>query len=120
MSGCGYGKPTTAFFGITFTNPNSFAQLGIPLYPTQIAESFLNLILFFILNAYNKKPHKDGLAIAYYLISYAVYRFILEFFRGDFRGTVVFGLSTSQFISVFIFIAGIIIIYKVKNAKNNL
>jgi phosphatidylglycerol---prolipoprotein diacylglyceryl transferase len=35
-----------------------------------------------------------------YLLLYGVTRFIIEFFRGDPRGTVVFDLSTSQFISM--------------------
>ena len=34
-----------------------------------------------------------------YMILYAVSRFIIEFYRGDPRG-VIFGVSTSQFISL--------------------
>ena len=45
-------------------------------------------------------------------------RFVLEFFRGDFRGSQLFGMSIAQVLSIFIFVAGIIIIYKVsKNAE---
>lgn len=119
MAGCCYGKPTHSHWGIVFTDPNSLALIrNTPLHPTQIYEAALNLILFLILHLYNKRKHKAGLAIAIYMISYAVYRFIIEFFRADFRGTVIGGLSTSQFISVFVFIIGIAILYRVsKNGK---
>ena len=43
-----------------------------------------------------------------YMLIYPVYRFILEFFRGDEIRGFWFGLSTSQWISIFLFAAGII------------
>lgn len=47
---------------------------------------------------------------ACYLIFYSIGRFVLEFFRGDLiRGSVGM-LSTSQFISLFILVAGILIL----------
>lgn len=47
---------------------------------------------------------------ACYLIFYSVGRFVIEFFRGDIiRGSVGI-LSTSQFISIFTGIAGIVLL----------
>ncbi|MDR2860675.1 MAG: prolipoprotein diacylglyceryl transferase [Elusimicrobiota bacterium] len=118
MSGCANGKPTDLPWGVVFTDPNTLSSItDIPVHPTQLYESFLNLILFFILRFYNKRGHKSGLAIAFYLIAYSVYRFLLEFLRGDYRGEDILGLSTSQFISVFIFIIGISIVYRVNKCK---
>ncbi|MDR1952146.1 MAG: prolipoprotein diacylglyceryl transferase [Elusimicrobiota bacterium] len=122
MAGCCFGKPTNMPWGIVFRDPHSLSMIkGIPVHPAELYESFSNLILFILLHLYNKKKHKDGLAIGAYLTAYAVCRFIIEFFRGDYRGTVVFGLSTSQFISVFVFIIGLTIVYRVnRNAENKI
>ena len=49
-----------------------------------------------------KKGRLKGRLFALYLLLYAVFRFVIEYFRGDeYRGFVL-GLSTSQFISIFV------------------
>jgi len=48
----------------------------------------------------------DGQIIYSYLMIYGVARFVIEFWRDDPRGQL-FGLSTSQFISVFMFALGL-------------
>ncbi|MDR3244557.1 MAG: prolipoprotein diacylglyceryl transferase [Elusimicrobiota bacterium] len=111
-AGCCYGKPTDEAWGIVFTDPNSLAVLNTPLHPTQLYEAFCNLLIFIFLNQYSKKPRKDGKVFALYLISYSIIRFIIEFFRGDFRGEQIMSLSVSQFISVFLFIAGLCLYIK--------
>ena len=52
-------------------------------------------------------------------MSYSVIRFILEFFRGDTYRGIYFGLSTSQIISIIIFISCLIylLLKKLKKAK---
>jgi phosphatidylglycerol:prolipoprotein diacylglycerol transferase len=117
MAGCCYGKPTNEPWGIVFSDPNSLAPLHVHLHPTQIYESGLNLILFIALHFYNKRGHKTGFAIAAYLVCYAIYRFILEFFRGDFRGGYIMDMSVSQIISIFVFIIGIAIFYRASKCK---
>lgn len=111
LAGCCHGKPTTMPWGVAFTDPHSLVNpqyLGIPLHPTQLYECGLNLILFFILHRYYKKPHKDGAVLALYLIGYALLRFSIEFFRGDFRGGFFLGMSPSQIISLLIALAALI------------
>ena len=55
----------------------------------------------------------DGQVTACYLIFYSMGRFIIEFFRGDIiRGSVGI-FSTSQFISIFTGIAGILLLVQV-------
>ncbi len=103
LAGCCFGKPTDMPWGVAFTDPHSLVAqqyLGVHLHPTQLYEVAANLILFFILQAYYKKPHKNGAVLAAYLIGYSVIRFGIEFFRGDFRGEYVLGLSPSQLIAV--------------------
>ena len=55
-----------------------------------------------------KRNKKDGRVGSMYMILYGIGRFLIEFLRDDPRGEVGF-LSTSQFISLFIVAAGVIL-----------
>ena len=117
-AGCCYGKPTTSFLGVTFTNPYSHETVGVPLmvplHPVQIYESVASLVLFFILWKWIKRKHFDGQVFILYLALYSCTRFVIEFFRGDMeRGFVMGGLlSTSQSISLaLIIVAGTLFLY---------
>ncbi len=72
-AGCCYGKPTSHFWGVTFTNPianlNSYTPLGIPLEPTQLFEAAVELANFFILMWLFKRKKFDGQVLAAYLDS---------------------------------------------------
>lgn len=113
FAGCCYGKSCELPWAVTFNNENTLALHGVPLHPTQLYEAFANLAVFTFLYLYNKKEHAPGKTFAFYLIAYSVLRFIIEFFRGDFRGSEIFGLSIAQTVSVFLFASGLFIIYKV-------
>src|SRR6266481_1926823 len=104
FAGCCYGKPTTKPWGITFTDPfaasNVGTPLGVPLHPTQLYEAGAEfLILVLLLWIERKSRGFAGRTFWLYMLLYAVSRFIIEFYRGDERGTVGM-FSTSQFISV--------------------
>lgn len=105
MAGCCYGIETRGAWGVVFPS-SSLAPGGVHLIPTQLISSGLDFLLFAILIFYAKRKKSDGQVTALYLILYSAGRFILEFFRGDLvRGSVGI-LSTSQFISIFLFIIG--------------
>src|SRR5215510_3719563 len=104
FAGCCYGKPTSMPWGITFTDP--FAQtnvgtpLGVPLHPTQLYEAGAELLILGVLLFTERKGRPfAGRTFWLYMLLYAISRFIIEFFRGDERGTVGM-FSTSQFISI--------------------
>ncbi|MBR3604167.1 MAG: prolipoprotein diacylglyceryl transferase [Elusimicrobiaceae bacterium] len=102
LAGCCFGKPTQMPWGVSFTHPHTLVPpqfQATPLHPTQLYEVVANLILFFILQHYYKKPHKNGGVLAAYIVGYCTIRFVIEFFRGDFRGGFWLGLSPSQLIS---------------------
>lgn len=107
LAGCCYGRETTSPIGIAFHN-SRFAPNDIPLIPTQLFSSAGCFILAAVLFMYSKKKRPDGCTGALYLILYSIGRFIIEIFRNDFRG-VIGPLSTSQFISCFILLSGIIL-----------
>jgi phosphatidylglycerol---prolipoprotein diacylglyceryl transferase len=103
-AGCCYGTPTSLPWGITFTNPlaqsNVGTPLNIPLHPTQIYEAGAELLILGLLLATERrgKPFA-GRTFWLYMLLYAISRYVIEFYRGDPRG-MVFGMSTSQFISM--------------------
>ncbi len=71
----------------------------VPLFPSQLAESFGESLVFLTLLLIRSRKWFHGQVILSYGMLYAVLRFTLEFFRGDAeRGMAV--LSTSQFISL--------------------
>jgi phosphatidylglycerol---prolipoprotein diacylglyceryl transferase len=111
-AGCCYGKPTSHFWGVTFTNPlasfYSQTPLGEPLEPTQLFEFAVELANFFILMWMLKRKKFDGQVFGAYLFLYGVARFFLEFLRGDPGRGEVFGgmMSGTQLISIGLVILG--------------
>ncbi|MFR9207993.1 MAG: prolipoprotein diacylglyceryl transferase family protein [Lachnospiraceae bacterium] len=93
------------------------APSGIRLLPTQLMESaFLLILCVFLLVILHKKI--TGLAVGCYLTLYGIWRFAIEFFRDDNRGSILF-FSTSQFISIFIIAIGLaIIVSATKSVKS--
>ena len=115
---------TSSWFSITFTHSH-YAPNNIPLFPSQLVSSAFDFALAALLCFIAKKellseseigdvPSKGpvskapGTIGALYLTLYSVGRFIIEFFRGDLERGSVGTLSTSQFISIFTFAAGIL------------
>ena len=112
MAGCCHGTPTDHVWGVTFTDPSCQADpLNTPLHPTQLYSFFMLVIILVILLQMGRHKKFDGQLFLSYLILYAVGRSIIEIFRGDLsRGFVIDGiLSNSQFISLLIIIAVLII-----------
>lgn len=107
FAGCCYGRETDLPIGIVFHN-SDIAPNGVKLIPTQLISSAGNFIFAILLMIYAKKKRQHGKVAAMYLFLYSVGRFIIEFFRDDYRGSVGF-LSTSQLISIFIFALGLIL-----------
>lgn len=104
FAGCCYGRPTTVPWAITFTDPfanqNVGTPLNQPLHPTQLYEAGAEaLILVLLLATENKGRRFAGRTFWLYMLLYAISRYIVEIYRGDPRG-VIFGFSTSQFISL--------------------
>jgi phosphatidylglycerol:prolipoprotein diacylglycerol transferase len=110
-AGCCWGKPTTSWIGTRFTEKGS-ELTGVPidqaLIPTQLIEAGANLLIFGFLMWLRRRRIFDGQIIFAYMIVYSIARFIIEFWRDDPRGELL-GLSTSQFISVVMFVIGAVL-----------
>ncbi len=99
--GCCYGKPTTSWVGILFPPSSPAGMVGEPVIPTQLISSFFLFLIFIVLTLFKKHKRFDGQIMLLYFILYGVFRFIIEFFRGDPRGFIGI-LSTSQWLSLLV------------------
>lgn len=105
--GCCYGKETESIFGV------QFPHLENPVYPTQLYEAAFEFVLFALMMIFYKKWRTHFLEI--YCFSYGVFRFALEFLRGDNRGSVGFFLSPSQVMSILLILGGVLLVLYNKN-----
>lgn len=126
LVGDDYGIYTDSWVGIAFPKgspPTTAGQLraigdtGVPpnlpdgaiitVHPTQLYEIGLALIMFAILWRLGGKKLKPGQLFIAFAFLYSIERFAIEFVRakGD---RVAFGLSTSQLVSIVLFIGSII------------
>jgi phosphatidylglycerol:prolipoprotein diacylglycerol transferase len=104
-AGCCYGIPTELPWGTTFTNSYSGTLVGVPLnialHPTQLYSVLGNLFIFGMLMWFYKRKQFNGQVFWVYALSYGIFRFVVEFWRGDPRGSLFGGaLSTSQFVAI--------------------
>ena len=110
MAGCCYG--------MEYSGPCAVVLNGVSRLPTQLMEAGFLVLLFVVLTVvYLKKPRR-GTVSGLYMVLYAVWRFIIEFYRADERGAVG-PLSTSQFISLFIFAFGVFLLIRSRQAVND-
>lgn len=117
LAGCCYGRETDSPIGIIFLN-SDYAPNGVKLLPTQLFSSAGDFLIAAVLILFARRTRDRGKVGALYLMLYGVGRFIIEFFRDDYRGSVGV-LSTSQFISLFILAAGIVLFYISKLPRFN-
>ena len=110
MAGCCYG--------MEYTGPCAVVLDGVSRLPTQIMEAIFLVILSVVLIAVFLKKPRRGVVTGLYMTIYAVWRFVIEFFRADYRGNVG-PLSTSQFISLFILAFGVYLLVKSRRAVND-
>ncbi len=108
LNGCCYGRACDLPWAIHF--PADHETHGAGVHPTEIYDALLNLILYVFLAWLFRRKKFDGQIFATYLIIYAVFRSIAEYFRGDYPADHVHaGLTSAQLVSVPIFVTGIIL-----------
>jgi phosphatidylglycerol:prolipoprotein diacylglycerol transferase len=106
FAGCCFGRETTVPWAITFTSEYASRNVGTPinrpLHPTQLYEAGAELLILAILLATERKGRPyPGRTFWGYMLLYGISRFVIEFYRGDIRGTLGM-FSTSQFVSMLI------------------
>ena len=98
MAGCCYGRPYDGFGAVVYPK-ESFAVSGVPLFPVQLVEAVLLLLLGTIL-MYLRVKKRWHYTLETYILVYGVIRFVLEYLRYDEDRGIWAGLSTSQWISI--------------------
>lgn len=117
LGGCCYGVESKFGFTVHDNKLNPSIN-GVNRLPLQLIESFCNLLIFFVLLYLFKRCIMEKRLIFIYMLIYAPVRFVLEFWRGDTYRGFLFGLSTSQWISLLLVILAItmLIVYSKKKA----
>ncbi len=100
LAGCCHGFEYDGIFAVK----NILNSAEKAYFPIQAVEAVLNVFIMVILLLHTKKERLKYNILYLYLMMYSIVRFSLEFFRGDeIRGGFL-SLSTSQWISIFIFL----------------
>lgn len=100
INGCCYGIPTALPWGVVYTNPDSFAPLGVAIHPTQVYELIFCLIVFVVLIKLRGRFKPDGSLFFIYLSLYSLWRIGIDFLRA---GTpFLFGLHQAQVIGIIV------------------
>lgn len=116
LAGCCYGSVTDSIFGVSFPAGSHAAHQyaggpnggSLPVLPTQLFEAVFELALFLVMLFTYKKMRGHNIEI--YFIAYGIFRFALEFLRGDERGGTGFFLTPAQLLCVIMWIAAALLI----------
>jgi phosphatidylglycerol:prolipoprotein diacylglycerol transferase len=113
LNGCCYGRQCSLPWAIVFPAEARGAPPGVPLHPTQVYESLLNLALYAALAWLYRRKKFDGQVFGVYLVGYALVRSFVELFRGDYALEQYVGgwLSPGQAVSVVILAAGLALLW---------
>lgn len=111
LGGCCYGQECSWGFvahGNTLVPElNDVRRLPVPLI-----EACCNFCIFLVLLYLFRKEAQKGMLMFWYMVIYAPVRFVLEFFRGDLVRGFLWGLSTSQWVSILLFFVGMIVLLR--------
>ena len=111
FAGCCYGIPYDGPFSHTYHNVLGDTPTGVPLLPIQLIEAICLVIIFGVMMVlYFRSKEKYGNAPITYLMIYSALRFVLEFFRGDEARGRFLWLATSQWVSIGLMAAAILVL----------
>lgn len=117
FAGCCHGFPYSGALCVTSTHNGITGTY----FPIMLVESAFNLLLFVVLLILLFKSVKlQGKLTRIYLWSYSIFRFIIEFFRGDEIRGGLWLLSFSQYISLGIIVYFVITLIKKRKSRNSI
>ena len=125
FAGCCYGIEVTADHPLAIVYPPVAigAPPGVPLMAVPVLASGFAFLLCAVLVTVYLKSNSPGRCAMIYLFAYSVWRFVIEFFRGDIIRGAYWLFTTSQYISVLVFALGLILLFhirsKAKQGANN-
>ncbi len=103
LAGCCYGVPYNGVCAVVYHSPISDVPAGVPLFPVQLLEAAVNILIFLALLFLCRGGARGFRLLFAYAGLYSAARFGLEYLRYDsIRGSFLM-FSTSQWISLAIF-----------------
>lgn len=112
-----WGKPTDLPWGMVFPDPRAGVM---PRHPSQLYEAGLEgVLLFGIVWFYSAKPRPSGAVAGVFCLFYALFRFIVEFFRmpDPQLGYLAFGwLTMGQLLSLPLALVGLWLLVTARRA----
>ena len=119
-----FGTTTTLPWGMTSDKVQAYLRVyckdldsTMPVHPTFLYESLVNLALFFILLFVRKKSKHNYEATCVYLVVYGFARFFIEGLRTDSLYIGNTAIRTSQLLSFILMVVGLVYIFYA-NVKN--
>ena len=108
-----YGRITNVPWAVKFPDAEGYR------HPSQIYESFKNLLIFAILWKVKGRKLKKGYLTWLFVILYSAFRFIVEFFRqpDEQLGFVLGFLTMGQVLSVIMFLIGLFFMYRISKKR---
>lgn len=128
-AGCCFGKPTDMAWGIIFPVSSmaqqqqqsqglvSYDSPAIPVHPTQLYEAGFELLMFWGLLMLRPNKRFHGQLFLVWLSIYPIFRSIIELFRGDKERGIYGVLSTSQYISIAVALAAVVVYVILRNRR---
>ena len=115
LGGCCFGIESS--FGFVYHySPIEMAN-GVRRLPVSLFEAIFNAALStFLYGCFRKKKHR-GYLLNIYLYAYPVWRFVIEFFRGDTYRGFLWIFSTSQWVSIALVITNTIVLLRRAHKK---
>ena len=109
FAGCCYGKESNGWLSLLYTNDVTGQIVTASRIPIQLLESGFNFALFILLLILFIKRKLVGNLLWLYMVLYPVWRFFIEFWRGDWNRYAFRTFSPSQYYSLIIISVVIIV-----------
>lgn len=118
LAGCCFGNPTTCALAVHFPAeaPASLVFGGRAVHPTQLYASAAGFAIFGLLLLAERRPCGRGATFGRFLALYGIARLVEDMFRYYEPGQVVAGLSSNQWVSAVLVVAGAAVVLRARRA----
>ncbi len=118
FAGCCYGRLCSFPWAVTFTNPQSLAELNVPLHPVQLYAAAGSAITLAILLLLKKRKTFHGELALVWIMLYSGCRLFEELFRGGQRGDLVFKTYPASQVMALVLLVAAAIVFPVLKKRN--
>ena len=118
LNGCCYGIEADLPWSFVYTDPQSFAPIGVAVHPTTVYEIIFLLVLFGVILKLRGRFVPDGSLFLVYLSLYSLWRLGIDYLR---EGTpFLFGLHQAQVIALVVLAVAIpLLAYRTRRVKKD-